>query len=517
VSKHSELVAAWRAVGPVAWAEGPHGWIGDNGRPITLTGWQRAVLSAWWAHREDVTTLAISNCKKTGKTFTNSCLLAFRWLALPGEHFAAANDEKQAVGRQFSEVAAMVRRNPYLRANVEAGKKLLKFIPTGSTLEALPVDSSGNAGANHLTVSYTEAWGIIFEEAVRAYEELTPPPGDLYGFPPMRICDSYAGYILESETWHKLVDRGLAGESVGDEWPITLAGGLMLFHVEGDEGQRRCYRGTSKQAARYYADQQQALRPMMYQRLHLNQRTVGAEEFISGEQWDAITDPALTPLAPTKAEYVYVGLDIGLRNDTSAAVGVSANGDPRAGGDRARLAFHRIWKPSGGPREGGDVNLGEIADYLRWIDANYLLGGVFYDPSQAQFLAQMLREEGLRMVEVPQTLTELGPRGLGLWDAIRYRRLTVYPSDELRASALAAVADECPQGLHIRKRTAGRKVDPIVALSFALPAVGIDPFQVFFPSTAPAPENGSENAPSLAAQLRIARAKAFAREMARED
>ena len=226
--KTDELVAHWREVGPVVWAEGAYGWIDIDGRPIRLEPWQNAALSAWWAYRESTTTLLVSSIKKSGKTLLNAVLLAWRWLALPGEHFAVGNDLDQSSGRQFKQISEMVRRHSYLKRNTRVTNKLLTFEPTGSTITALSVDAASNAGANHLTASHTEAWGIIYEAGIRAYEELTPPPGSLFGFPALRVCDSYAGFEGESDTWHNLVDRGLSGERVSEDWPITKNGGLLL-------------------------------------------------------------------------------------------------------------------------------------------------------------------------------------------------------------------------------------------------------------------------------------------------
>jgi len=460
----AELVARWRDVGPAAWAEGEYGWIAENGQPIRLADWQRAALGAWWANRETVTTFAISNVKKTGKTFTNAALLCWRWLALPGEHFAVGNDLDQSAGRQFREIAAMVARNPYLRGNVKAGKSELLFRPTGSTITALPVDAAGNAGANHLTASHTEAWGIMLEGGIRAYEELTPLPLGAYGdeYRPLRIVDSYAGYIGESETWHQLVDAGLAGEPLSETWPLYLFGGLLLFHAEGAEARARCFLGTPAQAARYYAEQRRTLRPMAWQRMHENARTSGAEQFIAEADWLAIEDAALAPLLPGRETPLYVGLDLGTKSDYAAVVGVVPSGP-----ERARLALHRIWKPT----PGQPVSLADVRDTLMALHHDYWLAGVFYDPSQAALLAEELRGEHLHMIEVPQSLPELGPRGLKLWEAIRDKKLSTYPSDELRAAAVAAVAKEVPQGLHITKGgSRARKIDPIAALSFALPA-----------------------------------------------
>ena len=89
----------------------------------------------------------------------------------------------------------------------------------------------------------------MYEAGIRAFEELTPPPGRFYGLPALRVCDSYAGYEVESVTWHSIVDRGLAGQRIDPDWPIYLSGGLLLFHAEGEEAQRLCFRGTPQDAA----------------------------------------------------------------------------------------------------------------------------------------------------------------------------------------------------------------------------------------------------------------------------
>ena len=273
----SNLVTEWREMGPVEWAEGPYGFIMEDGQPISLTPWQRAALESYWQHRADVSTWAVSNIKKTGKTALNAVLTCWRWLALPGQHFVAANDLDQSQARQFAMIAEMVRRNSYLSQVVKISRSELLFEPTGSKLTALASDATGNAGANFLTTSHTEAWGILYENGIRAWEENTPPPGKFYGMPALRIADSYAGYLGESATWHKVVDRGLKGERISKEWPIYLAGGLMLFHMEGEDAQRRCYRGTPEEAAVYYTEQRATIPTNSFNRKHNNIRHGGRE------------------------------------------------------------------------------------------------------------------------------------------------------------------------------------------------------------------------------------------------
>ena len=336
----AELNEIWREQSPAAWAESKYGWVGTDGKPIKLHPWQRAVLDAWWEHKGDTSTLGISNIKKTGKTFLDAVLVAWRWLALPGLHFCVANDLDQAQARQFNEVLEMVRRNPFLAKNVRFSARSLEFIPTQSVLQALSGDATGNAGANHLTVSHTEAWGVCYEQDIRNWEELTVPPGLFYGLPALRIADSYAGHLDESNTWHGLVDRGLKGERVSDEWPIYKAGGLLLFHIAGEEAQERCFRGRPEEAAEYYAEQRQTLRENSYRRLHLMSARNRLARFIDPEAWERLIDVHHHPLQAGSSQPVFVGLDLALspEGDDCALIGLYGEGG------LTKVAFHKVWK-----------------------------------------------------------------------------------------------------------------------------------------------------------------------------
>lgn len=458
-SKAHELIETWRALGPIGWAESAHGWIDIDGKPITLTPWQRACLRAWEARRDTITTLAISNIKKTGKTFVNALVLCWRWLALPGEHFAVGNDLDQSAGRQFGMIADMVKRNPYLRRVCQVTKNQIVFTPTGSTITALAVDAAGNAGANHLTASHTEAWGIIYEKGIRAFEELTPPPGRWYGLPALRIADSYAGYEGESVTWHSIVDRGLAGERIDPAWPIYINGGLLLFHAEGAEAQRLCFRGTSQEAAAYYADQRSTLRPGAFLRLHENKRATGSEAFINLEWWDRCVAVNHRPVLGGAPDALFVGVDGSIKHDSAAVV--ACYFDRQAG--KVVLARHRIWYPKG---DALDLDA-TIGDFLRELRSAYALAEIRFDPWQMINLAQQLQREGLPMIEYPQSVPNLTAMGQNLYDLIKAGNLIAYADDDLRKQVSHAVAVESSRGWKISKDKASLKIDAVVALAMA--------------------------------------------------
>jgi len=454
------LIEQWREMGPVRWAEHRMGWLMEDGKPIVLEPWQRAALDAWWEHRETTRTLALSNCKKSGKTTCNAVLAAWRWLALPGEHFCCANDLDQAQGRQYQMIDEMCKRHPLLAGQVHSTRDRLTFGATGSTLTALAVDAAGTAGANHWTVSHTEAWGIIYEGGIRAWEELTPPPGQRDGFPALRIADSYAGWLGESETWHDLVDRGLAGERLPGDWPIYRLGGLLLFHMEGEEAQVACYRGTDLEREAYYADERASYRASAYTRMHLNRRTSGESQFVAIELFDALEDRACRPVTPGDKRPLWLAVDAGTKRDAAALVGCTWN--DKAG--RAELALVREWHPSVLAYLTAGLDLDETvgAEIMR-LRKECSVREVRYDAWQMAAISTRLEKAGIRVVEMPQTAQRTEADQL-LYDAITAGTLGTFHSPELRAAMTKAAGQETPRGYRLLKRSGD---DLVVALSMA--------------------------------------------------
>lgn len=462
----SELLTRWREIGPAAWAEGPGGWIGEDGQPIILEPWQRAVLEAWWEHREDVTTLGISNVKKSGKTLLDAVLLAWRWLALPGLHFAAANSLDQASARQFEQISEMVQRHPFLRTSVESARTRLVFAPTGSRLDALPADATSIAGANFLTASHTEAWGILYEGDRRCWEELTPPPGRFNGLPVLRVADSYAGLLGMSETWHQLVDRGLEGERISEDWPLFKAEGLLLFHMVGEAARVRCFRGTDAEREAYYSEQRRTLRPSTFRRFHDNERTAGESAFVSQEAWDALEDPELEPLRvadPKDTRKVYLAVDASTSKDTTAAVGVTT------GGGLPAAVYVRVWTPKRGLLRGGKptVDLAKVDKAVRALHEAKKLAVVAYDPFQLHSIALGWERDGLPVREFPQGTLRL-TSDTALFDAIQNGGLVHTGDKTLTEHVMSAAMKDTPRGLRIVKQPGSKPIDACVALSMAL-------------------------------------------------
>jgi phage terminase large subunit-like protein len=440
------------------WAE--TSWRLPTGELIQLRPWQRATLLAMFPADGSLSpweTFLVSTVKKAGKTTLNAVATLYAALTFPAPEtvYVVANDEAQAQERVFDMVAGAVRRMGLVKSGAAvASKGEIVFPETGSRIVAIPADFAGAAGANFGVSSWTELWAFRHEGHVRLWEELTPVPLRRS----LRIVDSYAGFTGDAPILEPMWQRALAGERLDDELPIFAAGRLWAFIDAGEEAQRRAWRGADAEREAYYGEQAATLRPGTFARLHLNAWQSGEEAFLTAEDWDGCVSADLTPLLPSKAVTVHVGVDAATKHDSAAVVAVA-----RVDG-RLRLAAHRIWTP----RKGETLDLEEtIEAYLLQLHAGFRIAAVRYDPMQMVRSAATLRKAGLPMVEFPQTSANLTAAGQSLYELVRSRNLELYPDDELRRHALNAVAVDSGRGWRLAKEKSSRKIDGVAGLSFA--------------------------------------------------
>ena len=443
----------------VTWAESS--WIlPETRRPVVLRPWQKATLRAMFPPDglpSPYETFLLSTVKKGGKTTLNAIATKYAALTFPAPEtvYVVANDEAQAQERVFDLIAAQVRRSGLVGAGkAVVSKGEILFRETGTKIVALPADFAGAAGAIFGISSWTELWAFRHEGHVRLFEELTPIPGRRS----LRIVDSYAGFEGDSPILEPMWQRALAGERLDDELPIFASGRLWAFVDVGEEAQARAWLGNPADMEAYYREQAASLRPGTFARLHLNLWQSGEEAFIAGPEWDACVQPGLGPVLEDRRLTISVGVDAAVKHDCAAVVAVA-----KVDG-RVRLIRHRIWKP----RKGAALDLeATIEAELLYLREHFRVAAVLYDPTQMVRSAATLKQAGLRMVEFKQTSETLTAASSNLWELIRGRHLELYRDKELRQHAINAVAVESGRGLKLAKEKSSRKIDGVVALSFA--------------------------------------------------
>jgi phage terminase large subunit-like protein len=133
----------------------------------------------------------------------------------------------------------------------------------------------------------------------------------------------------------------------------------------------------------YYDEQQRILRPNTYARIHRNEWVSSESVFILPEQWDACVDPSRTPLL--SGGVLYLGVDIGVKSDNAAVVGVTWDKQ----GQKLVLAIHRAWRPT----KTQPVNLQDVEDYVLDLRRRHRIVRLYADPYQAMQMLQALQKK----------------------------------------------------------------------------------------------------------------------------
>lgn len=170
--------------------------------------------------------------------------------------------------------------------------------------------------------------------------------------------------------------------------------------------------------------------------------------------WDALADPwEFVPGGQT-----WAGVDVALKHDSTAVVLVQRRPDGR---------FHaktRIWLP----QPDGRLDASDVMRWLREVCALYDVQQVAYDPRFFDLPAQMLADEGLPMLEFPQSLERMTPAVGQTFEAIKRAELSHDGDDGFSTQVLHAVARYNERGFTLAKSKSRDRIDSAVALCMAL-------------------------------------------------
>jgi phage terminase large subunit-like protein len=169
--------------------------------------------------------------------------------------------------------------------------------------------------------------------------------------------------------------------------------------------------------------------------------------------WKGLEDPwEFEDGAPT-----WVGVDVAIKHDTSAVVAVQRREDGRLHA-RAHIVVPDRDKP---------VDVTDLMHHLRGLAAVYDIQAVSYDPRFFDVPAKMLEDEGLPMVDIPQSVERMTPAILALFEAINTGRLSHDGDLAFTAQVLAGVPRYNDRGFTLAKGKSRGKIDAAIALALA--------------------------------------------------
>jgi phage terminase large subunit-like protein len=191
-----------------------------------------------------------------------------------------------------------------------------------------------------------------------------------------------------------------------------------------------------------------------FRRYHLNQWVDALEDsWLPTGAWAACR----SDLALDDGADVWVGIDVALRNDSTAVVW--------AGMLEGRVVVRaRVWYPPPGRLA---IDHLEVMAFLRELAGRYRIRDLAYDPRFFEVPAQLLLDEGLPMREVPQTPERMVPACQHAFDAITAGVITHDGDPVLGDHVVGAVRREGERGWTLSKGKSRRKIDAAIALVLA--------------------------------------------------
>lgn len=314
-------------------------------------------------------------------------LLAFTTRPLTCQVGAADQDQADELRKAAK---GIVHRNPWLAQVIRIQNSTIVCEATGSNCEIVAADVTGSHGARPDVLILNELTHVAKQEfAANLMDNATKVPRGLV------VIATNAG-LLESWQWDW---RELARTS--DRWSFHKLAEPAPWLDQAELAEARIRNPHSR-----------------YLRLWEGVWVADAGDAIDeGDIKAAMTAPG--PMRGCEPDFTFLaGLDLGVKRDHCGLV-VLGNDHLRR---RVRLAECKSWAPP----KGGMVDLIDVAQTVANWNRQFGFYGVLFDPSQAHLMGQLLRREGVPMIEVPQTGPELRTQATALIEGFRNQRIDLW-------------------------------------------------------------------------------------------
>jgi phage terminase large subunit-like protein len=190
---------------------------------------------------------------------------------------------------------------------------------------------------------------------------------------------------------------------------------------------------------------------------HLGQWVRGTDCWLGpdgGRLWDALRDP----YKPLSRAQTWVGVDVGIKRDSTAVVAVQRRPDGRL------HAWAKLWVPS----PGNAVDVTDVMEYLRRLAVEFDVCAVSFDPRFFDVPAKMLADEGLPMVELPQSVERMTVVCGALYEHILNGEISHDGDDTFTTHVLNAVPRYNAVGFTLQKAKSRGRIDACIALALAV-------------------------------------------------
>lgn len=453
------------------------------GQPLRFAPWQQWLSSALLERRPDGRRRfrrgIIGLARKNGKSLFGSALglHALTESDDAAEIYACAGDRQQA-RILFNEAKWQVAHSPALRAIIKPYRDVLEVPSTGAVFRVLSADAKLQQGLNPSLVLFDEVHVQPSDDLWDAMNQ-----GSGARIDPLVVGITTAGFNLES-----LLGRlYLYGLQVARGEVDDPSFGLWWWEAEQGlaHDDPRAWAQANPNLAEGLIDLEDlvslskpgASTEFSFRRFRLNQWVRAAESWLPSGAWEACEgEPDFDPDLP-----VWVGVDMALKHDSVAVVACQPQPHPPDDYDadgnviadsRQLFVQARIWL---GPGAGGStIDVVEVENHLRELHRVLDLQAVAYDPAYFVRSAQVLEDDGLPMLEHPQSSARMVPAAQSAYRVICTRRLVHPGMPTFTDQVLSAATRQTDEGWRLSKGRAKRKMDAAIALAMAVHLAVID-------------------------------------------
>ena len=419
-------------------------YIPETKSPIVLEQWQKEKILVPLFETDPATGLRRYNLaliglpKKNGKSTLAAMIINYFMFQGDdhGEIILTANSIDQSSWIIFDMVKKSFLMNPLQLSHLKIGKETIENKTTHTVIRIVAPNYRTAAGSNASLTVFDELWAFELDTARKFWVELTLSPARKQ---PLAVVVTYAGYDEES-LLYELYEKGLSRKDKK----------MFFFWSHSNL--------ASWVTKEYLATQRTRLRSNTYLRLHENRWTSSEDAFIDLESWDKCIDENHTPILPDKSLRVIVGVDVSTKGDSTAVVVCTRREN------KVILVCHRKWQPS----KKAPIDLeATVERYLMDLEKGYNVVKVLYDPYQFHRSAMTLSNEGINMVEFPQTPDHLTEMSQNIYDLVKSTNIVLYKDNELRSHVQNAFATQTSRGWRIVKNKTSGKIDLVIALAMA--------------------------------------------------
>lgn len=453
-----------------------------KGKPFILEPWQLDFVNEAFRLDDDGTrvyqTALLGIPRKNGKSTLAAAIALYLLVAdgEPGPEVVLASGSADQASLVFNQAKAFVEADHRLTSWLDAQRIIIRIRG-----ESTDVNFLKRIAADGLLQHGGTPSGVVFDElhaVVKPGQEETwsaMSTGDGAREQPFTMPITTAGFDKDT-VLGRLFDYALASDTAEIERrPGCVivrdpqAGFLMVWYGISDEDDYDDFDVVKKAnpaswiTPKYLARKRKdpKVSDADYQRLHCNRWTAAREVWLP--TWAALTRKGI---APTPGCDVWLGIDVGLTND-STAVALAWRHSADQVGVIARIFANRGDTIAHEYFDGGKINWDVVESYIRGHFKRYNVKAIAYDPQYFQRSAATLAGEGMPMVELVQASAPMGRAYASLYGAVKDVRI-VHDGDPVLAGHVAATAAVMTErGWSVKKLRSKRKIDGTVAVAAA--------------------------------------------------